>query len=229
MVEVMGNIITHTFKNQRFYFTKTPTAPALVAEIFNDNYHVLEGGVEFKANDVILDVGANEGMFAIMMAKLFPMTRVIAIEPIPATYFHLVRNKGLNNCKNIETYNIGFGKSGQHTTTMNVAKSFSGGSTSFCTYNPNDHYQVEVGLISMDDAFDLYHIERCWLLKMDIEGMEYDVLYSAAHSLSQVDNMAIEIHINQQLEFQSRRADALAVWLSNQTNLVHVDFCRMAE
>jgi len=221
-------VLTHEFRGQTFYFNDTPTAPTLIKEIFSDNYQVLEKGIEFKANDVILDIGACEGMFSIMMAKLFPMTRIIALEPVPQTYFQLVRNKGLNGCGNIEAFNVGIGKPGQHTVTMNVSKGFSGGSTVLCTFNPEEQYQVEVGLISLDDAFELYRIDRCRLLKSDIEGSEYDAFYGST-VLPRVDYMVIELHTNKRLEFMTRRMDAMATWLSNQTQLVHVDLCRMAE
>jgi FkbM family methyltransferase len=223
-------IITHEFRNQKFYFTPTPTAQALINEIFSDNYKVLEKGVEFRPGDVVLDLGACEGMFSIMMAKLFPMTRIIGLEPVPQTYFTFVRNIGLNGCTNIEPYNIGVGKPGQHTTTLHVAKNNanSGGSSSLFTFDPLGHDKVEVGLIDLDSAFDLYRIDRCRLMKIDIEGMEYDALYPS-HILPRVDYLTAEYHQNAKLEYMSRRMDGLATWCARQVNLIHVDFCKMAE
>jgi FkbM family methyltransferase len=221
-------ILTHEFYGQKFYFNDTPTAPFLIKEIFSDNYKVLEKGIEFRPGDIILDIGACEGMFSIMMAKLFPQTRVIALEPVSGTYFQMIRNKGLNGCTNIEAYNVGIGKPGQHTITLNVSKGYSGGSSSLCTFDPINHYQIEVGLISLDEAFELYKIDRCRLLKMDIEGAEFDALYPST-VLPRVDYMTAEFHRNQRLDFLARRADALAVWCMNKTGLFHVELCSMAE
>ncbi len=222
-------IITHEFRGQTFSFTETPEAEVLINEIFADNYKVLEKGITFSPGDVILDIGANEGMFSIMMAKLFPETRVIALEPLPSTYFNLVRNKELNKCSNIEAYNVGVGSPGKHTATLVTNKNgMSGGSTSLCTFNPEHHNKTEVGLISLDEAFDLYSIDRCRLLKIDIEGAEYEVLYPST-VLPRVDYMTAEFHFNNKLDFQSRRPDGLIVWLTNQTKLIHADVCRMAE
>lgn len=85
-----------------------------------------------------------------------------------------------------------------------------------------------MGLISLDEVFDLYSIDRCRLLKMDIEGAEYEVLYPST-VLPRVDYMTIEVHLNHRLDFQSRRPDGLIVWCANQTKLIHADACRMAE
>jgi FkbM family methyltransferase len=232
MVEMTDKVITHEFRGQTFSFADTPTAPALIVEIFSDNYNVLkhevESDLDFRPSDVILDLGANEGMFSIMMAKLFPMTEVIALEPVPATYAHLLTNISLNGCANISAYNVGVGKPGQRTCIINVPHNHSGGSSSLFTFNPTDHYQVEVGLISLDDAFEMYGIDRCKLLKLDIEGMEHEVLYGST-VLPRVDYMVAEFHINRRLEFQSRRMDGLATWVGNQCKLIHVDYCKMAE
>lgn len=221
-------IITHEFQSHKFYFNATRDAPALIQEIFADNYKVLEKNIEFNPGDIILDIGANEGMFSIMMAKLYPHARVIALEPVPRTYYQLVRNIGLNGCMNIDSYNIGVGKPGQKTTMLNVSKDFSGGSTSLCEYNPDHHDRIEVNLVSLDEAFGLYGIDRCRLAKIDAEGMEYEILYGAT-VLPRVDFMTMEIHNNHKLEFLGRRMDGLVTWVSNKTQLIHVDLCKMAE
>jgi FkbM family methyltransferase len=221
-------IITHEFQSHKFYFNNTPDAPALIAEIFADNYHVLNSKMEFRPDDVILDLGANEGMFSILLSKLFPLTRIISLEPVPRTYFQLVRNIGLNACTNISAYNAGVGKPGQHTSTLNVSKDFSGGSTSLCEYNPDHHFATEVNVMSMDEIFQMYKIERCRLLKMDVEGVEYEVLYPCT-ILPLVDFMVFETHMNRKLEYAGRRMDGLINWVSNRTQLLHVELCKMAE
>lgn len=213
-------------KGKKYKFIETKAAPLLIKEIFNDNYKVFQSKIEFSPGDVILDVGANEGMFSILMAKEFPETRIIALEPVPSTYATLVENLKLNEVKNVSAYNIGLGK--EKTTTLVVAKDFSGGSTKWCTFNPNDHIKVEVGLISLDDAFLLYGIDRCKLLKMDIEGMEYEVLYPST-VLNRVDYFTGEFHTNHKLDYESRRADGLVNWIVKQTKILQIEICKMAE
>ena len=232
MIEIhqSDQILTMEKSDITFRFNDTKDAPLLINEIFSDNYCVLEnqGKIEFQPGDVVLDIGANEGMFSIMISKFFPETRIIAFEPVPQTYTKMMQNILLNGCLNIECYNVGIGKPGQSAITLNVSKDYSSGSTALCTFIPTDHDRVPVTLISLDDVFDVYKISRCKLLKMDIEGMEYDVLYNC-QVLPRVDYMTAEFHINANLEYQSMRADGLVNWVSNQTNLIYVDICKMAE
>lgn len=228
MDEMTKLILTHEFQSHKFSFLSTPTAPALISEIFSDCYEVLSKNIEFRPGDIILDIGACEGMFSIMMSKLFPFTRIIAFEPVSRTYAQMMQNIKLNGCTNIETCNMGIGKPNQHTVIFNVSKDFSGGSTAFCTFIPDDHDQIEINLMTLNDVFEMYKIDRCRLFKIDVEGSEYDALYFST-ILSRVDYMTAEFHMNSILTFQSRRMDALATWCKNQTNLIHVDFCQMAE
>jgi len=219
-------VIEHTYQGFKFYFHKTPTAPALIKEIFNDNYKVLEKGLVFRDGDVILDIGANEGMFSIMMAKLFPHTRVIALEPVPRTFYQMIRNIGLNGL-NITALNIGVG-SERGIQNLIVSKQFSGGSTGFCTFDPETQIKAEVDIYTLDDIFSVAGIERVRLLKMDIEGGEHETLYPCT-VLGRVDCMVGEFHINKMLSSKGYSIDGLAKWVSERTELVHYESCYMAE
>jgi FkbM family methyltransferase len=225
----MADVIKVTFRDHEFMFCPTPQAPAMIKEIFSDNYQVLAKGIEFRDGDVIIDAGANEGMFSILMSKLFPSTRIIALEPVPNTYYNLCNNINMNGCKNIEAFCLGLGRNNQPKTIMTVPNDLSGGSTAWCnTFEPENHTKVEVGLISLDAAFELYGIKSCRLLKMDIEGAEYEVLYGT-EMLSHVDYLVMEVHINKKLEFESRRQDGLINWVAKQTKLLSYSLCKMAE
>jgi FkbM family methyltransferase len=222
-------IIKHKFHDINFYFNQAgPQSQALVNEIFSDNYKVIESGITFSPNDVILDIGACEGMFSIMMAKLFPFTRVIALEPIPRTYHMMMRNIGLNACQNIDAYNIGGGKlTGKHPMFM-CKNDVSGGGSAVMTFNPDQHEVIEVDVINMDDLWKREELDRVRLLKIDIEGLEYEVLYHS-NVLPLVDYLVGEFHINARLDYDGYRMDGLANWIANRTNIIHIEFCKMAE
>lgn len=225
------DIIEHEFQGHKFKFYKTLTAPSLINEIFSDNYKILQSGIQFSPGDIIIDAGANEGMFSIMLLKLFPGTRIIAIEPVHSTYAALCANLSLNS---IDPYTqvipkqVALGIENTGPTTLNVSKDYSGGSSSFCTFVPSDQYQVTAPTSSLDYIFEFFQVENCKLLKMDTEGAEYDILYNF-HQFSKVEYMVMEVHHNQKLEYQGRRMDGLVNWVNNQTQLIHVDLCRMAE
>jgi hypothetical protein len=66
------------------------------------------------------------------------------------------------------------------------------------------------------------------LLKMDIEGMEYEALYPS-NELSRVDNFVGELHINKSLHEQGRDMEQLAAFIGGRTYLLYFNRCRMAD
>jgi FkbM family methyltransferase len=225
------NLISTTYNNILFQFTNTPTSPQLIQEIFTDNYKIFSRGLQFQPCDIILDIGANEGMFSIMMAKLFPFTRIISLEPVQKTFFTMIKNIGLNNITNIHPYNLGVGGRSNKSEIIYCDKVYSGGSSMVVTPNFEAQDIVNIEVVALDDIFDIRkfpEIDRIKLLKMDIEGAEYETLYNST-CLPRVDNMVAEFHINTRLESMGYDINELATWVGSQTNLVYFEKMRMAD
>lgn len=53
----------------------------LFSEIFADNVY-FRNGIQLSENACVFDVGANIGMFAIFVARNYPGTRIISVEPV---------------------------------------------------------------------------------------------------------------------------------------------------
>lgn len=223
----MVDTIKREFKGVSFEFVNTKTVPAIIDEIFSDNYKVFESGITFSPGDVILDLGANEGVFSIMMAKLFPFTRIISLEPVPRTFEDFKKNIKLNGCKNIEAHQLGVGDR-EKDIDLTVSKDFSGGSTSLCTFNPDHHFKSTAHVVPLDSLFERFRFSHIRLLKIDIEGMEYETLY-ASNRIVDINFITAELHMNNKLDFKGRRMDGLVTWLKNRTKVVHVEVCMMAE
>jgi FkbM family methyltransferase len=218
------SIMTVVFKEKTFYFNQTPTAPALLKEIFNDNYRIFANGLQFGAGDTILDIGANEGMFSILMAKMFPEARVVSFEPVPRTFFQMIRNIGLNGVTNIEALCFGVGK--DDVGVMNVHNEFSGGSSLVDTFDPANHKKVYVSLMPLDEVVKKYAPIK--LLKMDIEGGEHEAL-AEFQRWNEIENMVAEFHINNRLASEGYEIEALAEHVRDRTNLLYYERCRMAD
>ena len=67
------------------------------------------GVVQFEPQDVILDAGANIGLFAIRYGKEFPTVPVYCFEPNPRVYKRLVRNLEANGLTNAVAINAAAG------------------------------------------------------------------------------------------------------------------------
>lgn len=226
MEEASSKIVRKEFNGRMFYFHRTPTIEALTAEIFSDNYHILKSGLKINHGDVILDMGANEGVFTIMMSKLFPEARIISLEPVDRTYRQLLSNLSLGNFSNVTTLRNGIGGSAR-TESIVVDSIYSGGSSAFMTPYPGSYVNT-IKLITLEDVFDMFRIKRCKLMKIDIEGMEHEALLNTS-VLSKVDNIVAEIHINKRLQSDGYSVDKLSNYIQSQTNLLYYESCYMSE
>jgi len=226
----VSDVTKVTFRGNELVFATTPTLPGLIQEIFSDCYRIFQRGMTFGPGDLILDIGANEGVFSIMMAKCFPGVRVLAFEPVVKTYEQLVRNLKLNDLGEgvVKPLCVAIGGSNRNLDLV-CSKDFSCGSTGCGTFKPSDHYLCPVRVITLDDLFDEYvNPDRVALLKMDIEGMEYEALY-ASTCLNRVDTMVAEFHINSGLRAKGRDMNELATWVGARTRLVFYDRVVMCE
>jgi 31-O-methyltransferase len=64
---------------------------AIYREVFVDDVY-LRGGVKVTDGDIVIDVGANIGMFALRMLRGHRRLTLVAIEPVPALYSCLQDN-----------------------------------------------------------------------------------------------------------------------------------------
>lgn len=66
----------------------------LYREIFHDESYIPPGGVELAGEPVILDVGANIGLFTLFAAQKWPGARIFSFEPMPDIFDVLRKNTG---------------------------------------------------------------------------------------------------------------------------------------
>jgi len=219
-------MIKKEFMGESFVFEETATAQLLIDEIFADCYNVFKREIPILPGDVVLDFGACEGMFSIMIGKLFPQAVVYAFEPVKRTFNTLFANLFNNRMKNVHPRPYGIGKE-DGKVEMVVSKDYSGGSSSKIEFNPEHHYKEEVDVKSFQSILAKEGISKVKLMKIDIEGMEYESLYYT--DLSMVEYMVGEFHTNRNLEYDGRRIDGLANFLGRKVKLVGVEACKMSD
>jgi len=131
-------------------------------------------------NPVVLDIGANSGVFS-LIAAINPNMHSFAFEPNPSAYDILQRNIALNNIEDkVETFQLALTE--RHgTATLKVPAS--GEADGFaCIGNPvrfTDWVEFEVPVSTADDFVKEQGIERVDLVKIDTEGCELFVLKGA--------------------------------------------------
>jgi FkbM family methyltransferase len=143
-----------------------------------------------------VDLGANEGYFSVIASKLVgPTGSVIAIEPQLRLQAIVQNNLYLNDCYNVRLVRtVLSGKTGEFR--LSLTSELNTGGTSL-TNSRSAATRIEtVRGVSMSDFFSRAGMSRCDLMKIDIEGAEYEVLMNAGDVLRQhlIRRIALEIH-----------------------------------
>jgi FkbM family methyltransferase len=163
------------------------------AEVYwNGGYDRLADFVP-QAGWIVFDVGANAGVYTVQQARRGAY--VFAFEPNPDCCRRLRTSIRLNNLE------------GQVTATGCALGAVSGsaelrvpeGLTTMGSLRPEwtpraGGSQVEVEVQTLDQVVRSFAINRIDLLKIDVEGLELDVLHGACQSLHLVDRLIIEYH-----------------------------------
>jgi FkbM family methyltransferase len=145
----------------------------------------------------MVDVGANIGSVTEFFALACPTMRIHAYEPNPAAFDMLQQNVRDNHLeKRVRTFAQAVGReSGDLSLWVDVNTTLS---TAYMDSSPEEGgRRVNVPMVSLDDVSQRLHGEQIWLLKIDTEGAEGDILEGAAKStLNVVQNAIIEYHDN---------------------------------
>ena len=140
--------------------------------------------------EVIVDAGANIGLFTIYVARQNPRCTVVALEPFAENFQYLQANVAQARMKNVTCCEValgaGFGK-GQ----MQAV-----GTRSLDHVLRVDSHQADgVPVIPLSGLFDLVRAQEIDFLKVDIEGSEHDVFAAASPELlDRFKRIAMEYH-----------------------------------
>jgi FkbM family methyltransferase len=162
-----------------------------------------------SATDTVIDIGANIGAFAVYAAKQASRGRVLAFEPASDNYELLARNAALNRLSNLTPVRAAV--AGQTGSLTLYRASGSGAHSTMAGHLFVTTGTESVEALSLDDVFLRYRIDRCNLLKLNCEGAEFEILYSAPDAvLARIDRIAMEYHAT---ESKRQKADALVDYL----------------
>jgi FkbM family methyltransferase len=131
-----------------------------------------------QPGDVVCDVGANVGAITLMFARHVPEGAVYAFEPVRAHYQLLVTNVTLNELTNVAPFHAAVGAAGGRIRAPRVPFSLERNLGAIALEDFAEDGE-EVPLIRIDDL----KLPACALLKIDVEGMEADVVRGAAATL----------------------------------------------
>jgi len=139
------------------------------------------------SNPVIFDIGANIGTFTTWMARAFPTGKIYAFEPQRAIFQMLSGNAAINNLYNVYTHNIALGQENKKIrfSEPNYFEKNDYGTFSLVediiAQKTNNVITIESK--TLDSFVEYYDIEKIDLLKIDVEGMDLDVLIGGIETI----------------------------------------------
>ncbi|MBI1920689.1 MAG: FkbM family methyltransferase [Geobacter sp.] len=173
---------------------KTPLYET-IAEIFDYDCYQLKDVALTGNNSIIIDIGANIGVFSILMSKLCS-GKILSYEPSKNNCEMFKRNIDINNVNNIEIFDSAVGTvDGEVEMSMNPDESVScrikndGGNSS------DGEASFRVNSVRFDSILKKYSDFTVELIKIDCEGGEYDIIDQLTGDNSRnIRNITFEVH-----------------------------------
>jgi FkbM family methyltransferase len=133
-------------------------------------------------NDIVFDIGANQGWYSLNIAQKYPSAKIYAFEPIKKTFDIMAENIRLNNLTNIETFNIGIGKENS-VMEFNYNKDKSGATSMENILERDDVEKITCNVRTLDSFCYDQKINNIDFIKCDIEGAELFALQGGKNIL----------------------------------------------
>ena len=149
-----------------------------------------------KQGSTFVDLGANEGYFTVVASRIVgPSGRIISIEPQQRLRSVLAKNMELNDVRNVTVVTQAVSNTkGQ--ATMHVSPSTNTGSTGLVL---ESRYRVPTQIVETTTLAELFReqkLEYCDVMKVDIEGFEYEAILGSPDVFEQgrVRRLVLQLH-----------------------------------
>ena len=227
------NIKKHSvfINNQQFYFYDIASSRAYMGvalEMEKDCYGLSK--IDFKKNDIVIDIGANTGIVSIYLAKKYPFLKIYSFEPFKMNYKSFIKNIKINNIPEgiIHPFNKAVTKDGRNIIMKAVDFLNSGSFSVDFSKKELDNRKDTVSSITLDNIIETVladnkqdHIK---FLKMDCELSEYEILKNTkTENLKKISYLSAEFH--EKKDFGN--ADELETYVRKYIPNVTVTKCKL--
>lgn len=162
---------------ERFYFVYD-----LIHEIYIKNEYFKY--FDIKANDIVLDAGANIGLFTLLAGKMMNnMGKIISVEPDDNNYDMLLENIKLNRLTNVIPYKKGLWS---EITNLELLIGNRPGEHSLLDNEQFSGKRVVIECITLDSLLETFGLSHFDFIKMDIEGAEIEVVLNSKIVLNDI-------------------------------------------
>ena len=148
--------------------------------------HIKNVVIQSEHNQLYIDIGANIGNHVVSVSNLF--SESIAFEPHPALFHVLSANIIANKCPNVKPFNYGLGREKIKATLVESPQNHGLSKVEGLSTMSSDFFDLNDDTFSIKYEIDIHesHAElskyseklKKSFIKIDVEGMEYDILSS---------------------------------------------------
>ena len=158
-----------------------------------------------KPDGVFYDIGSNTGAYSLIASTILnEKGKVVAFEPVPSTFIELCQNIQINQLENkIIPLNIALDN--KNLIVNFGINSFSGGeamhiglsSEKLLTNNHNAIFHFLLETKVLDEVIREYNIPQPTMIKLDVDGPEFNILKGAINTLKSNSLRTIQVEIDQ--------------------------------
>ncbi len=138
-----------------------------------------------KPSNIVVDVGANIGSLTVPLAQSVGRDGIVlAFEPQRMSYYGLCGNVFLNNLTNVYCYQRAVGKEARVLQLPDLQMHVPGNYGAFSFKRLDEAFYKQCNWLNVDVIrIDDLQMAACDFIKIDVEGMEMDVLDGAADTI----------------------------------------------
>lgn len=163
---------------------------SMLSEIWYHKYYNPKG-FEINNNDIVFDIGANNGYFSLYAAKRGKM--VYAFEPLPKLCNKIKETIQINKIENVVLENIGIAKEKGELSFFE--SHIHNGCHSLFKRDESDT-EIKIKTNSLENYCDENSIKKIDFLKLDCEGAEYEIFESLSEDFlkKRIEKISLEYH-----------------------------------
>ena len=199
----------------------TNSSPIETELMYNEifvNKHYMYGGIAIDSGNMVIDIGANVGMFTMYLLRNFKGLTIHAVEPVPATYEILKHNvERYGDLGKVQMHNVAIGAHPDTETEIVMYPNMTGNSTMFPETKEHQReagsavfseeelefvytqIKLSVRTTTLSSLINAHAIERIDLLKIDAEGSEVSILNGLEpQHWELIQQIAVEVHDEEQ-------------------------------
>jgi FkbM family methyltransferase len=167
---------------------------------------------EITSNDIIFDLGGYEGEFTERFLETHSPERVHIFEPVPE-FADRIRDKFSDN-STVDVHNYGLKD-------VNATQEFSIDSNSSSMYTDEPNTEVEIR--DVVEVIDELGVEEIRLMKINIEGSEYDLIKRLIESgyIEDIEDVQVQFHKFDYLDEPVKKREAIRKELRRTHNLTY--------